>query len=90
VNVNQSMVVTTLCDFQCHALREERVRKGLGGPGDGYGWCLEKGALGSEVDCLIHFLLMNSLIKYILSTYYVPGTLLGTEKTRLNKIDHSA
>ena len=37
MNVNQSMVVTTLCDFQCHALREERVRKGLGGPGDGYG-----------------------------------------------------
>lgn len=61
-----------------------------GAQGTDTGWCLEKGALGSEVDCLIHFLLMNSLIKYILSTYYVPGTLLGTEKTRLNKIDHSA
>ena len=33
------------------------------------GWCLEKGTLGSEADCLIHFLPMNSLIKYILSTY---------------------
>ena len=53
------------------------------------GWCLERGTLGSEVDCLIHFLPMNSLIKYILSTYCVPGTLLGTEKTRLNKRDQS-
>ena len=49
------------------------------------GWCLERGTLGSEVDCLIHFLPMNSLIKYILSTYCVPGTLLGTEKTRLKR-----
>lgn len=60
-----------------------------GAQGMDTGWCLEKGTLGSEVDCLIHFLLMNSLIKYILSTYYVPGTLLGTEKTRLNKTDQS-
>ena len=89
MNVNQSMVATTLCDFQCRALREERVRKGLGAQGMDTGWCLDKGTLGSEVDCLIHFLLMNSLIKYILSTYYVPGTLPGTEKTRLNKTGQS-
>lgn len=56
------------------ALREERARKGLRVQRMDTRWCPEKGTLGPEIDCFIHFLFVNSFIKYVLSTYCALST----------------